>query len=72
VLNSDGQERVRVSALQAGGKMVWGAKGAGLEDEIHRGRFKGGMSEDDSIWDAWQVRSIAGGSFSAVYEAGQT
>ncbi len=48
-----------VRALQASGKMVWfgeqgaGGGGAGLEDEIHRDRFKGGMSEDNSIWDAW-------------------
>ncbi len=32
---------------------LFGERGdGGLEDEIHEGRFKGGLPEDDSIWDA--------------------
>jgi len=54
-----------ITTLPASGKMVnyLGSRGVaggeerGLEDEIQEGRFKGGLSEDDSIWDAWQVRN---------------
>ncbi len=39
--------------------VIWFGEGGGggLEDEIHAGRFKDGLLEDNSMWDVWQVRN---------------
>ncbi len=56
-----------MSALQTGGKIVEGVRG-GLKD-VYVGRFKDGLSEDDSILDTWQIRNTNAALLMAALQA---